>query len=207
MQLKDKGVIPWGGIFKLDLPQLGLVGSGSDWNMLVRNIQAYRKANGLPNGLGLEQEIEREVCNLYPRECNYSIENLPPVGVKIGWSEVVAGTKVLIQTKLSGRIESQDEANRRASICARCPMKADVQLQCAGLCGDLAAVVTGIIGGRETTSHSQIDKKCCGVCSCYLTAIPWVPLDIQQSVLNDGQRQRYREVKAHFSDCWKANGL
>lgn len=207
LKLKDPERIPYGGIYKLDWPEGGMVGFGTGFNMLLDNIRRYRKANGIPIGLGFDDEVEAQVCLRYPRECHHAMPDTVPKAVKFGWLDVVAGTKAIIQHKILGMLESQEEADRRAAICAKCPMKTEVHLQCAGLCGELQAVVNSLVGARETSSHSAIDKKCCAVCRCYLTAVPFVPLDIQTSVLSEEQKQQFRDVAASGYPCWKAVNL
>jgi hypothetical protein len=207
VKLKDKSQIPYGGGYKLDLPDLGMVAYGTEFMMLMTNIKKYRLANAFPIGLGLEDEVEQEVCKKYPTECSHCIPEMVPTAVKLTWSDVVQGTMIVARHRLGGlSLVDQGEANRRAAICAKCPWKAKVELPCSYFCGELAELVRVMIGAREITSSNETHKQGCAVCRCYIDAMAWVDLKTQQSVLPESKREMFREVAKTYP-CWKAEGI
>ena len=77
MRLKAIGRVPYGGGFKINRPDLGMVGTGTAFDMLDRNVRAYRKANGIPTGLGFSEELEQQISELYPDEAEMVDPDLP----------------------------------------------------------------------------------------------------------------------------------
>lgn len=73
----------------------------------------------------------------------------------------------------SGRIVSQEEANRRAAICAGCPYNGEV-LGCS-VCSGIIGKVAEVVGGLKTESDAAL--RACVLCGCSLRAKAWVPLE------------------------------
>jgi hypothetical protein len=199
-RLRARGGIPYGGEFKLNLPDLGFVGSGTTFDMLMTNIRKWRFANGLANGLGLEEEVERELCKLYPAEC-VETDSRVPQRETLDVSAVIQGTKVMARHKLSGLpLVSQEEADRRAAVCVRCPSNMDFRKPCAGICGELKDLVMSMVGHR-TTPHGE-RLKSCQICACFISAAVWLPLDVQLADLTEEQKAQF-QFASDTVGCWK----
>lgn len=199
-RLKFRGAVPYGGGYTLENSDKGFVGFGTTFDMLMTNVRNYRKANALPNGLGLEEEVECEVCRLYPAEC-IETDARVPVPRPISWQEAVQGTRVMMSHQLAGRpLVPREEAERRAKICADCPWNYQVNFQCSGICGELQQVVQAIVGSQGTPHDGKL--RSCAVCHCYLTASVWVPIEIQTPHLTAEQRSQYKLAKEEWG-CWK----
>lgn len=203
-KLKDPSRVPHGGLYQLNLPERGMVGSGTCLYQLKDSITAYRKANSIPTGLGFPDELEEAVCQQYPQECKGELPTNTPRPGKFDWQDVVRGSMVMLKQKLGGiPLVNDAEANRRAAICAKCPWKSEVQMPCsARICGELQTIVERVVGARTTTSDSQITRKCCAVCGCFLTASVYVDLELQWSVLSEEQKAQFRVVGENYP-CWK----
>lgn len=68
----------------------------------------------------------------------------------------------------------QQEAQRRADICQRCPMNMEVG-GCSG-CVDFAGQVLNVLGDRRVQGISTL--RSCGVCACSLPALVFMPLEV-----------------------------
>jgi len=200
-KLKGRHVVPYGGRYELNLPDKGMVGMGTTFPMLSNNIRNYRKANAIPIGLGFEDELEREVCAKYPNECDETDARIPDRNRRCTFDDVILGTKVMVRLKLSGnKLVSQDEANRRAKICATCPNNISPVLPCGGVCGELATVITSIVGGNGTPFDPKLNS--CAICCCFLSASVWVALEVQTPDLPELYKLQFRTAKEMIG-CWK----
>jgi hypothetical protein len=197
--LKRKGAaVPYGGVYRWTDPITKVEVLGTHWEMLLNRIYDERKANGIPCGLGFEDEVELDLCRDYPAECELNDPRFPKKRGWLSFHEIVAGTRALLKFKLAGSpLVAQEEAERRANICATCPFNVEFQRPCAGLCGELNTLVQAIVGGRQTSNAGRL--KSCQLCGCFIGAAIWIPVDIQREVLTDAQREQFDNVDW----CWK----
>jgi hypothetical protein len=86
---------------------------------------------------------------------------------------------------------AEEEAERRAAICAACPQNIEVT-GCTG-CHNIVNTITGFLGNRATGYDDQL--KGCRVCGCSNRAQVHVPLD----VLHKGVTP---EIEFP-TECWK----
>ena len=88
------------------------------------------------------------------------------------------------------------EAERRAVICASCPM--NVPIEGCVMCKTILRKIAEYVGAR-TTPHCNLLQGC-GVCGCELKVAVWVDLETQQQAIDP-------ETNAAFpSGCWKRRG-
>lgn len=200
MRLQFPGRVPYGGIYELKRKDLGIVGLGTSFDMLYDSVVRYRKANALPIGLGLSEEIEQLVCEKYAVECENVDPDLP-LKRRLGMDDVVHGTKVLMALKLSGgELVDEQTADRRYSICSRCPLNIFFPVPCSGMCPELRNVVTAIIGHKADKYSS--DRRSCAVCGCFSGSHVWLPYNILEKGL-DEQMKRSFKVAHEIYGCWK----
>jgi hypothetical protein len=208
-RLIHKQRVPYGGSYRLNLPDKGMVGEGGSFEKICEQLRAYRRANAIPIGLGFEADVERELCVLYAVECEDFDPNMPEVR-RLGMDDVVRGTKVLAAMVaewakyLVGAAEhplvDQETANKRAERCATCKYNVTFNKPCSGLCPELAVVVKAIKGSR-TTPHDH-ELRSCSICGCYTAAHVWPRLDLLDKGLNDEQRKQFTNTPW----CWKQTG-
>jgi hypothetical protein len=107
--------------------------------------------------------------------------------------------KAWAQSTLSGKdaFVSQAEAERRASICANCPMNVTLQFSCGACMGAVITLMSSIIGNRKTEQDK--DLGACLVCSCSLKAAVHVPIEVQREGLTNEINQEFDNIKY----CWK----
>jgi hypothetical protein len=85
----------------------------------------------------------------------------------------------------------QEEAERRAAICAACPENQHIA-GCSG-CRNLVGKLTGLLGGRKTEHDSKLQG--CRVCGCSNVAQVHIPLAALSKGIKDDM-----EFPEH---CWK----
>jgi len=206
-RVKHGNQIPRGGGYNIDRPELGIVGQGSTFNLLYDRVVQYRKANGHPVGLGLRSELEQLACAADPESCEDDDPNQPPKPRRLGWQDVVLGSKVAFSVLLDkaaaavgmgeSPIVSREEAERRAAICAACTYNQPISGMCTGLCGPLKELVRATIGTAKTSRDS--DLKSCFICHCYNGIAVWVKVETQLGPMDEVTKARFKTVKG----CWK----
>lgn len=201
LRLIQTSRVPYGGSYTLNRPDLGMVGSGYMFDVLLDSIRAYRKANSIPVGLGFVDEVERVVCEQYPKECQEcDPSKIPPR--KRTLADIINGSRVMLSHWWSGRkVVDRSVAEHRAQVCVSCPKNQTFVKSCTGVCPELNQVVNAITGAQGTQFDVQLHS--CQICGCFIQAAIWVPLETQLSPLPD-------EMKAQFEatpNCWKKPSL
>lgn len=198
MKLKSRGIIPYGGGFKILDPLTGIRVEAVTWDHLVSKVRDERKANGAPIGLELEDEVEQWACIAHPDEVEVVDPRLPKRR-SLGLDDVVRGTQILAAFKLAGSpLVSQQEANRRAKICSRCQMNQMWQHGCS-ICSKVEDVVMKIVGNVRTENDQQLFS--CSICSCSLKAAVHIPNSILNRA-NDAEMNRAFELAEEAFGCW-----
>ncbi len=111
----------------------------------------------------------------------------------IGFRDIKAFFAKVASWWEAGECVSQDEADRRAAICAGCELNQSAFLPGCPGCTNMAAEVFKFIGGKKTASDAAL--KSCGHCGCQNSVIVWAPLDVL--VKNE------TELPEPPSHCWK----
>jgi len=201
MRLKAKNQIPWGGGYKILDPLTGIRVEAVTWDHLMMKVREERRANGAPLGLELEDEVEQWACIAHPDEVEIFDERLPKRR-SLNLDDVVRGTEVLAAFKLAGSpLVSQEEANRRAAICARCPLNVMWSQSCS-ICSKVENVVMGIVGNVRVENSQQL--YACQVCGCSLKAAVHIPNDILNRANNAEMNQAF-SIAADLWHCWHRN--
>jgi hypothetical protein len=199
-RVQSKNRVPYGGLWQPKDPLTGEVLSGTTFKVVLAKAVAARKANGLPVGLGFEQEVEEWCCAAQPLEC-VDVDPLRPRRKRLTLDDVVRGAKVLLAFKRGGsRLVDAAEAERRAAICKRCPLNSGYQRPCA-VCQELADVVRSITGGRQTSADRSLHV--CHVCGCSLKAAVWMELEDQCKGVDERMRKEFAYM-AEVAQCWKS---
>lgn len=198
-RLTSKGRVPYGGGYRVRDPLSGQELFGVTFEQLMAKAVASRKANGLPMGLGFEDEVETWCCDAQPGECK-DVDPLKPKRKKLNLDDVVRAAKVLWSFKRAGsRLVSPEEAERRAQVCIRCPLNSGYQRPCAA-CHELGDIIRSVTGGGRTSVDQRLHV--CHVCGCSLQAAVWMELEDQCKGVDEAMRKEfaYMHEAAH---CWK----
>lgn len=187
---------PYGGIYRWKDPITGIEVTGTTGDMVYSNAVAERQANGVHMGLEFWDEIMADICRDYPQECS----NVDPTRIRArGWSmgDIVRGSLVMLNHKLSGsELVSQEEATRRAGICATCPQAAVFSKPCTGICRELAQLISST--GNKSTPYDN-PTRACGICGCLTMVSVWLPLETQCVGVTEEMKEQFKVT----SNCWK----
>lgn len=214
LRLITPNQIPYGGKFQTVDRLTNLPISGSTFKLLMDDLRAKRRANGFGEaGLEIEEEVQQWLCEDLiaqhgdaHQECEVCDANRPRIR-NLGLSDIVSGTKVLLSVALEGGkaliglgespLVEQDEANRRAEICARCKFNVTFAKPCTGICAELAVVVNAVKAGRSTPYDNDLHS--CSVCGCFAAAHVWPRLDLLAKGISEEQKKQFAAVP----NCWK----
>lgn len=200
MKLSSRAKVP-PGLFRYRHPVSGLEMVRHAWDLLRSDVTAHCEANGYP--AVSDAEIESQMCErmgptVAERYCEGS--GLSVNGITLHWKELMSGTAALLGHLLGGRkTVTQEEAERRAAICAPCPRNSSFSKPCGGLCPELEDVVKAVVGGGKTSLDDKLEA--CSVCGCVNRAQIWVPI-----------KHLAKGVEADFIEkapqtCWKRAAL
>ena len=194
--LTAKSQPPYGGMWDLNRPDVGVVGKGYIFDVLLDNCRAWRIANGIPVGIGFPREVEKACCESKPDHCQpCNSANQPR---KLKFSDIMTGTSSMLSFMAAGSpLVPALEAERRAGICAKCPYNVEFSTPCSGICSSLKKMVQAIVGGARTSHDDNL--RSCWFCGCFLQSSVWVPLDLQLKPLNAEQINNLQNVP----NCWK----
>lgn len=149
----------------------------------VEKAKEHRKANNLGIPYDLEAQMQDQYCHTIPSEyCQYEREGTW-VNLRLALDDILTVTRALIDSA-KGDFVSQEEAERRASICSRCYL--NVNATGCGACRQIA----NLVAPGRTTSQDQ-NLKNCGVCGCYLRPKVHVKLDTLESSISNSRQEAY----------------
>ena len=161
---------------------------------LLRAVRRDRARHGGDLDAGWELRLQDEICAndeykslcLEVEDVESTVENVKHIG-RQDVQQFFQVVKRFIED--GGKLESQDEAERRAAICAKCPRNVPIRgcMGCSGLIPKLLKVTKG-----ASTSLDQ-ELKGCSVCGCQLKAKVHLP-----TAVSTGDEDRH-----DFPDwCW-----
>lgn len=179
-------VPPRGWIVKCPIVNEEVYG-GDFWDM-VGNCEKLLVSKGITPPTDLVSQIEHNLCDRLAGH-----QNCVPCTTKkqtLGFAEIVRWVRAMYQFAVNGKFElvPQEEAERRAKICAACPHQIATS-GCWG-CKGIAGMLPHIAGARKTSYDLQL--KACGVCGCYSAIAVHLPLNVQ-----GGEELEFPEW------CWK----
>jgi hypothetical protein len=171
-----KNSVPAGGFWCICPLTDTRVDGGDFWDM-VENCKKLLMERGIIPPVDVVAQIENSLCSRLAGS-----ENCQPcttVAQKIGFSEIVQWVKAMYDFSTRGafKLVPQEEAERRARICAACPHQIETS-GCWG-CRGIAGLIPAIAGARVTQSDGQL--KACGICGCYNAVSVHIPNDAQDT--------------------------
>lgn len=185
--------------WKFTHPASGAVLAGGDYRDLVKVIHAHGRANGYAPLT--EAEIQDRLCRALVPGATSCVSYdpgadpaRPPARRAVQINDAVRFIKTmgrLLGTEAA--FASQEEAERRARICAACPLNQHIE-GCTS-CHGIVNWVARTIGDRRTLEDTRL--KGCAVCGCSNQVAVQMNLAAQQAEISD-------ELNAEFPpDCWK----
>jgi hypothetical protein len=181
--------VPSGGWWCV-CPTTDKVIKGGDFVDLVKRCSDYIISTGNVPPTDLEGLVEDALCQRMAGNENC----VPCEQIKrqnVNFQSIVRWVMAMYNFAVNSKFQlvEQDEAERRAKICAACPY----QVTTAGCwgCKGIAGMLPAIAGARKTSYDAQL--KACGVCGCYNAVSVHLPLDVQKG------------EDLNFPDyCWKS---
>lgn len=160
-----------------------------DFYHLVKACEELLHSKGIVPPPDLSAKIEHAMCELlvgykFCVPCTRAQQTL-------GFGAIVRWVTAMYNFAVKGgfQLVDQEEAERRARICAACPNQIETS-GCWG-CRGIAGMLPAIAGARKTESDFQL--KACGVCGCYNAISVHLPTSVQ-----GGDDLQFPEW------CWKA---
>jgi hypothetical protein len=176
MRLLSYREVPPGG-YRYTVPETGHLVHSWGVDSWVDQCKRHLASNNIPVSIDLQQQMEAQFCEILPPGwCEHDDPNRPRVSTDLYWSDVERGSAAFLDWATSGReTVPQEEANRRAKICAGCYMNSNAS-GCGKSCRELLRRVFGLFTGRETPYDAIL--KNCSVCKCVIAAKVHFPLTV-----------------------------
>lgn len=169
---RNPKIVPPGSRWKYTEPANGVPIEANHMKAFLSAAFKMREANGLYTGTGWEEEVLDLMCQQHPEfDCMevgvpdrpFTLADIRRFGVSVAnW--IASG----------GQWVSQEEADRRSSICLTCPHNTTVT-GCWG-CHGIMDWLVSILGGRKTANDAHLHG--CDICSCALRAKVHLPLGV-----------------------------
>ena len=187
------------GEWKFHVEQTGVTLKSASAATLQRATLQHLKVNNvaLPKG-DFKQWFEDAMCRQQgygDPYCGTAPTVLQKQASTVTWPQLERFAKTmwgLIKTGL--KLVDQEEADRRAAICAECPLNKEFGLGCQG-CRGLLARAKDALGSRATGHEDKL--KDCLACGCTLKLKVWIPTE----VLDKGEQGSAKPEYA--SGCWR----
>lgn len=203
----NTSISPSGG-WKIKHPVTGVEFKHYDYNAIRKSYTSHSIANNVMLCPDWEEEFISEMCKQNPhwgKSCiRTSMKNIEKRSLSL--TAVLSFLNMMKNWALksmSGKkaFVSQEEAERRADICASCPMNGELHFGCGACMAGVLSLIHSILGDRKTSRDNELGA--CLVCSCSLKAAIHIPVDVQQSGLPDHLKDDFKKIK----HCWKSEGL
>lgn len=130
-------------------------------SVLMDRIAAYRSQNNLEEIEGLSVVLENYWCGLAENQ-----GRCVPARLERGFMGYLQGGIALLKNVMYGKVVRQEEADRRAGICVKCPYNVFPDKGPFMKWSDDAALA--MVGDRRSKFHDRLGN--CGVCSCVMKA-------------------------------------
>lgn len=161
---------PYGWFYPVEQTKVIVVSYG--WSSLIEAVKAHLKGNCIEEPLTLELQMADFMCQHVPEWCE---EMNPEREQKVSaWKMMKSFYRAVEATWHEGQV-SQEEADRRATICAKCPKNVDQQVNfCIGCYArSLVSKVNDLLGSKRTAHDEKL--KTCSACGCDLKLKTWIP--------------------------------
>jgi hypothetical protein len=177
MKLKSLTIGPPGN-WRFTCPHCNVISTGITFGTLLGRVQQHYTNMNHPDS-DLVTTVEESICaSLSPADqVEYCKTGVRP-RASVGFGEIVAFTTWLTAWLTGGaQLVTQEEANRRAAICATCPY--NVPVSGCGVCRTSIGILRDkLMKVDPTPSDSTLNA--CGVCGCDLKTITHVPIETLQ---------------------------
>lgn len=188
------------GEWKFTVEQTGVTLKSASAATLQRATLNHFRANDIPLPQGSFKEwFEDAMCRQQGYGdpfCGDAPKKLPKQASSVTWRQLESFTKTMWGLVAGGlKLVDQAEADRRAAICAACPLNQEFGVGCQG-CKTFLRRAAEALGSRVTGSDA--DLKDCLACGCVLKLKVWIPQDTLDKA-EAGNTPEYDPA------CWRIN--
>lgn len=157
-------------------------------------MKAHRRANNLSLEPNMMAVAENQLCDSIPPEWCDHAEDALKVNTRFTLSDLRDGMKAFFAIAKSGfNFVEQEEADRRAYICAGCPL--NVSVEGCGNCNKIAGLIVGDVAQRKTPYDNKL--RACAVCHCNCAAAVHFPMAALETTDTPEKQAGYPEF------CWR----
>lgn len=187
------------GEFDYTQPETGGHFHSHDWVAFSRAVRDHRLANHIPISPQWEEELVDQMCRDNPKWPCRRIDAARHKRKGFSFAAAMGFLNFLKSwvLKHQGQYVSQEEAERRAAICARCDFNKPMSHGCGGCMTALLRAISTLKGGRKTSKDSELNA--CQICSCSNAVQVWMPIE----PLVEAAPQDVRQTLSNISWCWK----
>jgi len=146
----------------------GMILTGSGYANLKQKVAQHRQVNGYPLGNNLDQELQTWLWErMTPDERrHWCRETDRPYRRSVLIGDLERFVTDVAAWAVNGTLAPQEEADRRAGICADCPWNEVVQQTC-GNCRRAIDVLSKFLLGRKTKVDDTLRAcRACRACEC-----------------------------------------
>ncbi len=153
--------------FSFKDPDTGFKYVAKDQANLLRHIETYRRQNDLPPIEYLPQVVENYLCSL-PIHVGHCTK-MP--ALKRSVYQYLQGGIALLRNVAYQKFVTQEEADRRSTVCRTCPKNEFPDRKALGFIKWSNDLAVDSVGERRSIYHN--DLGVCAICSCPLKAKVW----------------------------------
>lgn len=184
---------PYGWFYAVEETKTCFINYG--WRELVRDVNKHLKGNGIHVPADLNLEMMAEFCRVTSSPS--CAESDPDASERQRYMTMASRFLRAVEDAVMNGLVQQDEADRRAEICSRCPHNVKEKFRwCVGCAAQSAAAKLAKFALNKSTPHDgQINS--CDVCFCNLPLKVWVRREGMD----------YPELrKDWWEECWMREG-
>lgn len=193
-KLQFRATVPPGG-YTWRVPETGDELVAGDLAQLVNQARVIYARNKFEPPADLPARIEHDICLQIPESCCVGTHEPGDVKRRMvnarAVREATALKTIRLKWDLNRFLVPPVEAERRAAICAACPL--NFQGFCT-TCNGLKNFVVEAIGGRTTTMDAKLGV--CSVCSCLIKAKVHISAEALKAARKSPEEGEYP------SNCW-----
>ena len=188
-KIKDMSLTPPPG-WNYYIPETKNLIEAEDYEELIDFIYYNYYINKIEPPNNLEDLVHADICKQSPTGICTEENKLVILPV-----DILNGTTAfsIMMRKGKGAFVDIEEAERRASICATCPL--NVENPGCYSCKGFERIVKSAQKGRKTSKDEQLNV--CAVCKCFTKALVHVDLGIIKATTKESHASRYP------NHCWK----
>lgn len=198
-EIQGTNITPPGG-WKYTHENPPFVAQHYDYGAWLKQVQGFFEGNDIPMGPNWVEILHSEACKQNPQWGNFCrrwtdkvVERRPA-----NFASLIQFIKVMGRWLVDGgKLEDQEVAESRASICSQCRFNLPSSQGCGSCMSNLLGGIEKLKGSRKTEKDDSLGA--CKICSCELKTAVWFPLKAQLFGISDEMKKEFKQIDY----CWK----